>query len=261
MRKAGLLAVMVFWMVGTAVSGAFAAGLIGPPQSLSRPEGGLSTAVGFAYDEEPFKGRFEHVMRAKRLFTQAAYGKPDLWEVCGSIGLADMKLSGAFSPPGGVPAIARNDFHDDWQLFGAVGARAYYPATPWFGIGAFAPAAYPFGSYSDQVIGLAGATPFAADMKVKQLWSLRAGIGLQATVFDRLKLYGGPYLCHAKARVDLAPSVSGMPLGTDADEIRNKTRAGGFAGAVIPLAKGFAVILEGRYAERFSIGSAVTYTY
>lgn len=261
MRKASLLMVMVLWMTWTASSAAFAAGLFGPPQSLSRKEGGLNTAVGFLYTQETFEGRFEHVMRAKHILTQAAYGTSDLWEIYGTAGIADMNLSNAFAPRGGVPTVGRIDFHDDWQVFGAVGARIFYPLNHVIGIGAFAQAAYHFGNYSDQVIGISSTTPFAADLKIKNLWSATAGIAAQTVVFDDVKLYGGPYVRYAKASVDLCPPVSGMPLGGDTDEIANKTRAGGFAGVAISLFAGFSLILEGRYADRFSVGSAVTYTY
>ena len=261
MRKASLFTVMALLTAWAAASGAFAAGLVGPPQSLSRKEGGLNTAVGFAYVEETFEGRVEHVMRSRRVFMQAACGASDLWEIYTGIGLADLQLSDALTSPSGAPATARNDFNDDGQVFGAIGAKAFYPVTPVFGIGAFAQASYHFGSYSDQIIGFAGATRFAADLKIKRLWDLRAGIGFQTTLFDRVRLYGGPYVCWAKARADLLPPVSGMPLGTDADEIKNKTRAGGFAGVGIPLLKGFSLVVEGRYADRFSVASAVTYTY
>jgi hypothetical protein len=61
--------------------------------------------------------------------------------------------------------------------------------------------------------------------------------------------------------VSLHSNISGYGYWIDDDTIRNKSIVGGFTGLDIPLAKGFRLNVEGQFADRFSVGAAVTYTY
>ncbi|MFO7569626.1 MAG: hypothetical protein R6W75_07485, partial [Smithellaceae bacterium] len=90
---------------------------------------------------------------------------------------------------------------------------------------------------------------------------VNAGVGLQVMIPKAVRLYGGPYVYYSEASTRLSATVPGLPLGAGDDVIRNKSVAGGFAGADIALFKGFRLNIEGRYAENFSFGSAITYTY
>ena len=42
---------------------------------------------------------------------------------------------------------------------------------------------------------------------------------------------------------------------------RTQDLLGGFAGADVPLGRGFRLDVEGQYSERLSLGAAVTYSY
>jgi hypothetical protein len=43
--------------------------------------------------------------------------------------------------------------------------------------------------------------------------------------------------------------------------LKNKAIAGAFFGVDIPLSKGFRLNIEGQYAQRLSLGSAIAYVY
>jgi len=240
---------------------AFAAGLFGPPQTLSKTAGGLNTAIAYSYAEDIFKSSSDLVVRQHQIYSHAAYGKADIWEVYGRLGIADLKISDAFHSGNALTTMSRNDFDENWKFFGTLGAKAFYPVNRLFGAGAFVQGTYHFSNYTDCVTGSYNGTPFEADLKIKNLWDIYGGIGLQATLPWSIKLYGGPYVYYSDADAVLSVDRPGLAFGTDKETLQNKSKAGGFIGMDIPLARGFRLNLEGRYAERLSIGSAITYTY
>ena len=242
-------------------SSAFAAGLFGLPQTLSKTAGGLNTAIAYSYAEDVFKTSSDFVLRQHQIYSHAAYGKAGIWEVYGRIGLADLKISDAFNAGNGLTTMSRNDFDENWKFFGTLGAKAFYPVNRLFGVGAFIQGTYHFSNYTDSVTGAYNGTPFEADLKIKNLWDVHGGIGLQATLPFSIKLYGGPYVYYSDADAVLSVDRPGLLFGTEKGIMQNKSKAGGFVGTDIPLIKGFRLNIEGQYAGRLSIGSAVTYTY
>lgn len=249
------------FLVPAFCSTAQAGGLFGPMQTVSRTAGGLHTAIAYQYAEDIFEGSSDYVVRQNQIYSQAAYGAADMWEVYGRIGISDLKISDAFKSSDALTSTEKDCFEENWKFFGSLGAKAYYPMTGGLGIGGFVQGTYHVSSYSDRITGVHDGTPFDADLKIKNLWDIRGGIGLQAMLPWKVKLYGGPYVYYAEAEATLSSNIAGLELGVRETRLENKSAAGGFFGADIPLAKGFRLNLEGQYARRLSLGAAVTYTY
>lgn len=169
-------------------------------------------------------------------------------------------MSGAFISTDTATSTTKTDFAENWKFFGTLGAKAFLPLSGIFGIGAFVQGTYHLSNYTDNVFGVHNGAPFEAELRVKNLWDVHGGIGLQATVRN-IKLYGGPYVYYSEAALVLTPTIPGILFGEERVSVHNKSQAGGFFGIDVPLAKGFHLNLEAQIADRFSVGSAVSYTY
>ena len=238
-----------------------AAGLFGTPQTLSREAGGLNTAVGFWHQEDTCENGAEHRIRRNEIYSQASYGAKNIWEAYARIGISDLKILDAFGAADDSTISGRSDFEENWKFFGTLGAKIYYPVNPAFGVGAFVQGTYHFSNYTDSVSGTAGGAPFTADLKVKNLWDVNFGVGFQAALPRGARLYAGPYVYYAGARASSTTTISRRAYRDENVSLENRTAAGGFAGIDMPIAKGFHLNIEGQYADRFSAGAAVAYTY
>ena len=241
---------------GTAAGG----GLFGPPQSISKEAGGLNTGIGYWVHEDKYKNDTEWVTRQNQIFSQLGYGT-QTWELYGRVGISDLKILDAFSSTQGSAATSKNDFQDNGEFFGTLGAKGFYPFNKAFGIGAFVQGSYYFTDFTDDVSGSFNGVPFRANLKVKNLWDVNLGIGFQATVPFGIKLYIGPYAYYSEAKTSLSQNIPGLKFEPGDGAIKNTTNLGGFAGVDVPLAKGFHLNVEGQYSEKFSVGVAVTYSY
>ncbi len=259
-KKYFVLAIAVLWLLSVC-SNAFAGGMFGPPQTISRLEGGLNTAIGFRYAEDVFKTSADHVIRQNQIYSQASYGASGIWEIYGRIGISDLKIFDAYSSGNSLTTTSKTHFAENWKFFGTLGAKAFYPINGIFGIGAFLQGSYNFSNFTDDVGGLYGSTPYVVDLKVKNFWDVNFGAALQATVPAGIRLYAGPYLYYSEADAFLACAIPGIQSGTQKVLWKSKSPAGGYFGADIPLAKGFRLNIEGQYTGRVSIGTAITYTY
>lgn len=242
-------------------SPAFAGGMFGPPQTISKKAGGLNTAVAYQYVEDVFEGSSDYVIRQHQVYSHAAYGVSGLWEVYGRIGMSDLKLSDAFNSTDIMTTVAKSNFEESWKIFGTLGAKAFYPVNDWLGIGAFVQGTYHFSTYKDNVTGSHNGTFFEADLRIKHLRDINGGVALQATLPRSVRLYGGPYGYYSEADTAFPADVAGMGLGHRNARLESKSAGGGFFGADIPLFKGFRLNIEGQYTRRLSAGAAVTYTY
>jgi hypothetical protein len=240
---------------------AAAGGLFGPLQTISKEAGGLNTAVGYRYHEDIYKNHADSVLRQNQIYSQVAYGASNRWEIYGRIGLSDLNIFDAFRSTNVLTTTSKDHFEENWKFFGTLGAKGFYPINNIFGIGAFLQGSYNFSKFTDETAGIHNTTPFAADLEVKNLWDVNFGIGVQATVPFGIKLYGGPYVYYAEADARFSDNIPGLPFGTEKTLLKNKSAAGGYFGADIPLVKGFRLNIEGQYTDRFSFGSAITYTY
>jgi|GEM_PF-141632 hypothetical protein len=238
-----------------------AAGLFGPPQTVSKEAGGLNTAIGYWYHEDTYTNGADHIIRQNEVYSQVAYGAKNIWEIYARIGVSDLKIFDVFSSTNASTTTDKNNFEENWKFFGTLGAKGFYPINKTFGIGAFIQGTYYFSNFTDDVAGTNGITPFTTDLKVKNLFDVNFGVGFQATVPYGIKLYAGPYIYYSEAKVSLAANIPGLEYAAGNVSIENKSIAGGFAGIDIPLAKGFRLNFEGQYSDRFSAGAAVTYTY
>ncbi len=251
-----IVAFMLFTVNGKAAAG----GLFGPPQSISKEAGGLNTGIGYWYHEDKYRNDTEQVTRQNQIFSQLGYGT-QTWELYGRVGISDLKVLDAFSSTQGSAATSKNDFQDNGEFFGTLGAKGFYPFNKTFGIGVFVQGSYYFTDFTDDVSGSFNGVPFRVNLKVKNLWDVNLGIGFQAMVPYGIRLYIGPYLSYSEAKASLSQNIPGLKFETGDVTIRNKTNIGGFAGVDVPLAKGFHLNVEGQYSERFSVGAVVTYSY
>jgi hypothetical protein len=251
-----IAAFILFTVNETAAAG----GLFGPPQSISKEAGGLNTGIGYWVHEDKYRNGTELVTRQNQIFSHLGYGT-QTWEIYGRVGMSDLKVSDAFSSTQGSVATSKNDFQDNGEFFGTLGAKGFYPFNKTFGIGAFVQGSYYFTDFTDYVSGSFNGVPFKADLKVKNFWDVNLGIGFQATVPYGIKLYIGPYISYSEAKASLSQNIPGLKFGTGDITIKNSTNIGGFTGVDVPLAKGFHLNVEGQYSEKFSVGAAVTYSY
>ncbi|PKN51318.1 MAG: hypothetical protein CVU55_12865 [Deltaproteobacteria bacterium HGW-Deltaproteobacteria-13] len=240
---------------------AAASGLFGPLQTISKQDGGLNTAIGYWYHEDTFKNGAERVIRQNQIYSQAAYGASGIWEAYARIGISDLKIFDVFSSTDASTTTNKNDFEENWKFFGTLGAKAFYPINKIIGVGAFVQGTYYFSNFTDDIVGTTGGTPFTTDLKVQNLWDVNCGAGIQITIPRGVKLYAGPYVYYSEAKMSLASNIPGLEYAAGNVSFHNKTIAGGFAGADIPLIKGFHLNLEGQYSDRFSAGAAISFTY
>ena len=259
MKGLKVIAISAFIIItvnGTAAAG----GLFGPPQTVSKEAGGLHTGIGYERQEDKYKNDIEPVIRQNQVYSQLGYGARN-WEIYGRIGVSDLKISDAFRSTQVSTTTSKSDFEDNWKFFGTLGAKGFYPFNKTFGIGAFMQGSYSFSDFSDHVSGTHNGAPFTNELKVKNLWDVNFGVGFQATVPNGIKLYIGPYFYYSEAKASLAANIPGLRFETGNVTIKNKTNVGGFTGVDVPLARGFHLNVEGQYSERFSVGTAVTYSY
>lgn len=256
LKVIGVCAFILFTIQGTAAGG----GPFGPPQPLSKEEGGLATAIGYwRYEDEYTNGKGQ-VIRQNQIYSQLGYGKKN-WEIFGRIGIADLKISDAFRSTLASTVTSKNDFEDNWNGFGTMGAKGFYPFNDLFGIGAFFQGSTSFRNFTDHVSGTSNGAPFQTELKVSRFWEVNFGLGFQVAVPHGLKLYAGPYACYSEATVSLSPTIPGLTSEPGSFRIHNRTNIGGFGGVYLPLARGFHLNIEGQYSEKFSFGTAVTYSY
>jgi hypothetical protein len=253
------LTVLLIFTINT--KAAVAAGLFGPPQTVSRQDGGLNTAIGYWYHEDTYTNGADHIIRQNEIYSQVAYGAKNIWELYARIGVSDLKVFDVFSSADTSTTTDKNNFEENWKFFGTLGAKGFYPINKTFGIGAFIQGTYYFSNFTDDVAGVSYIKPFTTDLKVKNLFDVNFGVGFQATIPYGIKLYAGPYIYYSEAKVSLSANIPGLEYAVGNVTIENKTIAGGFAGIDIPLAKGFRLNVEGQYSDRFSAGAAVSYTY
>jgi hypothetical protein len=251
-----ITAFLSFTVQGMAAAG----GLFGPPQSVSRETGGLQTGIGYWYHEDKYNNDTEWVTRQNQIYSQLGYGTKT-WEIYGRVGVSDLKILDAFRSRSGPAATSKNDFEDNGEFFGTLGAKGFYPFNKAFGIGAFVQSSYYFTDFTDEVSGVFNGLPSRANLKVTNLWDVQGAIGFQATVPYGIRLYIGPYASYAEGKASLSQNIPGLKFETGEVTIKNTTNLGGFAGLDIPLAKGFHLNMEGQFSERFSVGAVVTYSY
>lgn len=237
------------------------AGLIGPPQPVSRKDGGLHTGIGYWHHEDKLKDGRDYTLKQNQLYTHAGYGSGDLWEIYGRIGISDVKLQNAFSPTQSATTSSKTDLEDNWNnFFGTLGAKIFTPVGRTFGLGAFAQGTWFFNDFSDSASGTRNGSPFISELKIKELWDVNFGIAFQATVMDETRLYAGPYLYYSEAKISPSANIPGLQFTGD-ETLKSKSNAGGFAGVDTPLGKGFRANIEAQFSDRVSIGGAITFTY
>jgi len=235
--------------------------MFGPPQTVSEKPGGLNTAIGYRWHEDKFKSHTDYIFKQNQVYSQVSYGAQNIWEIYGRVGIADLKIADAFRSANTSTIASKKDMEENWKFFCTLGAKAFYPFNNIFGIGAFIQGTYNFSNFTDESTIRSNGITYLADLKIENLWDVNFGAALQATVPLGIKLYLGPYISYSEAKASLSKDLPGIEWGKAKILMQNKSRAGGFAGADIPLAKGFRMNVEGQYAKRLSFGAAITYAY
>lgn len=202
----------------------------------------------------------DRTTQAGQVYSEVGYGAGNL-EIYGRIGVSDLKIRDAFRSTQASTTTSKNDVKDDWKFFGTLGGQGFYPFNRTFGIGAFLQGSYYFQDFTDDISGTQNGARFTTELKVKNLWDVNFGIGFQAKVPNDIKLYVGPFLYRSQAGISPSVNIPGLPFSSGERIIHNKTNIGGFSGIDVPLAMGFHLAVEGQYSERFSVGTAVTYSY
>ncbi|MFZ2225440.1 MAG: hypothetical protein WAV26_12225 [Candidatus Deferrimicrobium sp.] len=241
---------------GAAVAG----GPFGPPQPVSGEAGGLHTGIGYEHREDRYRDGSDFTVRQNQVFSELGYGTVN-YGIYGRIGVSDLKIPGAFRSSQASVTTSGDDLKDNRKFFGALGGQGFYPFNKAFGVGAFLQGSYAFQNFTDDISGTRDGIPVTAALKVKKLWDVNFGIGAQATLFRDIKLYAGPYLYYSQAKISSSGNIPGLPFPTGEVTVHNKTNVGGFAGIDVPLARGFHLVVEGQYSERFSAGTTVAYSY
>ena len=256
--KVIIISLLVFLAVRSVAA---ASGLFGPPQSISKNTGGLHTGIGYWYHEDKYNAGADYVTRQNQLYSEVGYGTKNYWDMYVRLGISNLNVSDAFSSSSAATTTFKNDFEENMNYFGTLGAKAFYPSGKIFGIGVFIQGTYYFRDFTDDVSGTQNGAPFTIELRVKNLWDVNFGIGFQATVPYGIKMYLGPYVYYSEAKASPSANVTGLALTSGEMTIKNKTSLGGFTGIEVPLAKGFRLNVEGQYSERLSAGAAVTYSY
>ncbi|HUN53632.1 MAG TPA: hypothetical protein VMU29_00600 [Smithella sp.] len=238
-----------------------ASGLFGPLQTVSGQEGGLNTAIGYWYHEDTYQNNTNYTVRQNEIYSQAAYGACNIWEIYARLGISDLKIFDAFKSTDPSTTTNKNDFEENWKFFGTLGAKGFYPINKVFGVGAFIQGTYYFSNFTDDIAGTISGTPFTTDLKVKNLWDVNFGAGLQVTIPHAIKLYAGPYIYYSEAELSLGSNIPGLEFAAGNVSMKNKAMLGGFTGLDVPIMKGFHLNIEGQFSDRFSAGAAVSYTY
>lgn len=238
---------------------AAAGGPFGPPQPVS--SGGLYSAIGYWSQEDKYQHDKEYLIKQRQVYSELGYGPGDRWDIYGRVGVTGLKIMDAFAPATAATIVSKTDYEDNWKYFGVLGARAFYPVSRVFGLGALVQGTYYFNNFTDNISGSSSGTPFALELGLKKLWDLRFGLGLQAIAPAGIKMYIGPYLYYSEAKVSPSTNVPGLALAAGETTLENNTGFGGFAGIEAPLGRGFRLNLEGQYSVSFSLGAAVIYVY
>ncbi len=255
------ISVICLFIIFTAHSVALAGGPFGTPQPISKEAGGLHTAIGYWFHEDKYENGTCHLVRQNQIYSEAGYGFKHYFDIYGRIGVSDFKIFDAFNSYSPLTIVSDRDFKESWKFFGTLGAKGFLPINNYFGIGAFIQGTYYFDKFYDNALGVDAGAPFTAELKIKYLWDANFGVGAQATLPHDIKLYVGPYAYYSEAKASLVSTATNLEFGAGKATIKNKTNVGGYAGAFIPLAKGFQLNVEGQYSEKFSAGAAITYTY
>jgi len=256
-----LIALSALFIWAIPPKAAAAAGLFGAPQTVSREAGGLNTAIGYWHHEDTYENGAEHKIRQNAIYSQAAYGASNIWEISARIGISDLTIFDTFSAADGSATAGRSDFEENWKFFGTLGAKVFYPFNKTFGMGAFVQGTYYFSYFTDSVSGTAGGAPFTAELKVRNLWDVNLGVGFQAALHRGVRVYAGPYVHYSEAKAYATTTISGRAHADEKVTLSNKALSGGFAGIDMPLARGFRLNAEAQYSDRLSAGAAVSYTY
>ncbi len=259
-RLKGILVAVAASILSAVHGAAVAGGPFGPPQPVFRNAGGLHTGIGYGHREDRYRNGTVSTIEQHQIFSELGYGTVH-YGIYGRIGVSDLKIPGAFRSTQASVTTSGDDLKDNWKFFGALGGQGFYPFNKAFGIGAFLQGSYSFQDFTDDISGTRDGVPVTATLKVNKLLDANFGIGVQATLSRDIKLYAGPYLCYSQAKISFSGNIPGLPFPTGEVTAHNKTNVGGFAGIDVPLARGFHLLVEGQYSDRFSAGTTVAYSY
>jgi len=165
-RVASISMLILLMMAGSA----FAGGPFGSPEPLSKESGGLHTAVGYWHSEDKFKDSANRVIRQNQIYSEAAYGAGNAWEIYARIGVSDVTIFDAFTATSPGTTSSKNDFEENWKFFTTLGAKGFYQFNKTFGIGAFVQGTYCFRDLEDDVAGADNGVPYDIELRIEQVF-------------------------------------------------------------------------------------------
>lgn len=226
--------------------GAHASGMLGPPVPEARQDQ-LSVAVGYESDATKWKpggGSFGEVSVSRN----QAY-----------LQLLDTAISfteqgAAFIRVGGADFDDGASFQAGYKPFGSVGMKEV-----WYGsrrssvkVGTILLASY-YPGYEAEKTLVSGATVKA---KIKNEWDVGLGIALQASLGEKISLYGGPSFVYGRAEV--TREGGGF---SDATTYEEKSLAGAFAGIGVNLSRRLFFFAEAQYRSDISAGASIAWSF
>ena len=251
-----LITLLIFAFVGTAFAGQF-----GAPESTAKGVGNeWQVGIGYWYHQDVMKtDTKEYTLDQNQVYAQL--GKSfSIAEVFVRVGGSSYSVSNAFADA--YPQYPRTnaDWDPGWKPFGTLGLKGYLPINKVFGVGGFVQGSYYFGDYDASSVLTVSGIPVTDTVKIKSVWDTYAGVALQATVAD-IKLYSGPYVYYWEGKGQESATVLGSTFTGNEMTVKNKTNFGGFLGVDIPFTKELHFSIEGQYSEKYSVGSALTFSF
>ena len=148
----------------------------------------------------------DHIIRQNEIYSQAAYGAKNIWEIYARIGVSDLKISDVFSSTDASTTTNKNDFAENWKFFGTLGAKGFYPINETFGIGAFIQGTYYFSNFTDDVAGTSGSAAFHNRSKGEKSLGCEFRCRISSHHSLRYKVLCGPlYLLFGGKRISCQP--------------------------------------------------------
>ncbi len=225
---------------------AAASGLLGPPEPEAPAD---QLAVSAAYERDATKWKPGDAGFADLSVTrnQAYLQLLDSRIAFTDRGAAFLRIGAADFDDGA-------DFQDGYKPFGSVGMK-----DVWYGkgrsalqVGTIFLASYYSGYEAEKTIP--GGT--TARAKVDSGWDVALGIALQASVREKLALYGGPLFVYGRAKVTREAGAL-----SDATTYEEKSPAGGFAGIAWRPSRRLAVFAEAQYRDDLSAGGSIAWSF
>lgn len=233
------------------------AGYLGALEPLAK-DASVSLGAGYSFlsSKVQFDTSDEFIMDQNQVYAQlsAAYRNAEGYI---RVGGSDMKLKEVFatSLPGVTLSGFDSDFKDNGQrAFIAGGAKYKFDITPYISLGPSVQFSY-FDEHRDETTGTVNGVQRTQALRIKGAYRFDAAGFLQLNLRP-VYLYAGPFIYWFRSHDVESSSLRG--LGTKMKESGN---FGGAGGIRLKLFDALNIEIEAQYAERFSAGGLISYSF